>query len=109
IAITNAGEGELTGLETSITYEDGSGWLSASLSRTRAPATLTLSASPGSRGPGTYDATVRLSADMADNSPLSIHVSLEIRQVPIPAAPTGVSASYRQEGFARIEWTPSSR
>ncbi len=60
VSVTNAGGGSLTGLAVgTIAYTVGApGWLSASLNQTTAPATLTLSAAPGSLALGSYSATV---------------------------------------------------
>lgn len=49
VSITNGGGGTLSGLGTSISYGTGQGWLSASLSSTTAPSTLT--AQRGDRDP----------------------------------------------------------
>jgi hypothetical protein len=51
------------------------GWLNASLDKTSAPATLTLSAAPGTLAAGRYTATVQISASGASNSPKAIAVS----------------------------------
>src|SRR5205085_2574709 len=50
VNVTNAGSGTLSGLEATITYASSqtSAWLSALLSQTTAPATLTLRATTGS-------------------------------------------------------------
>lgn len=107
VRIENGGQGELAGLGTSTSYDGNSGWLSTSLSGSRAPATLTVTASPGNLGPGRYNATIRVTADDADNSPVSIAVSLEVLQRPVPSRPSGMSASYRDGGI-RVEWSDPS-
>jgi hypothetical protein len=69
--------GALAGLKVgSIAYTGPSGWLSASLDRTTAPATLTLSATTGSLAPGSYTAKVPVSAAGASNSPQQVAVTL---------------------------------
>ena len=107
VRIENGGQGDLTGLGTSTSYDGASGWLSTSLSGSRAPATLTVTASPGNLSPGRYNATIRVTADDADNSPVSIGVSLEVLQTPVPSRPSGLSASYRDGGI-RVEWSDPS-
>lgn len=80
VAVTAAGGGVLSGLTLgSITYEaGGAGWLTAALSQTTTPATLSLTAVPGSLPAGTYRASVPVIASSAANSPRSVQVSLSI-------------------------------
>jgi hypothetical protein len=61
-------------------YDAGqpSGWLTATLSGTAAPYTITLSAASASIAAGTYHATVRINAAGASNSPATISVTLAI-------------------------------
>lgn len=107
VAVRNGGEGSLSGLQTSTSYEGSSGWLTASLAGTSAPTSLTLRASPGSLQPGTYQATVRVSASVASNSPVSIQVSFEVRKPPVPGRPSGLAATY-DDGEIRLEWSDPS-
>ncbi len=80
VGVTNAGGGALTGLNTAVTYPNGqaSGWLTASLSGTTAPATLTLTATTGALPVGTHTATVRVASPVAQNSPQTISVWVTI-------------------------------
>jgi len=77
VAITNAGGGTLTGLQTSVSYGAGepSGWLSANLSSGTAPATLTLQVTPGTIEAGTYQAVVTVTAVSAPQGPQAVTVS----------------------------------
>lgn len=78
IAITNGGGGSLAGLSVAISYGPGeSGWLSASLSGTTAPATLELEVKQNGLGPtpGSYSATVTVSSTSAGSSPRAISVT----------------------------------
>jgi hypothetical protein len=69
--------GTLAGLKVEgVTYTGTSGWLTASLDKTTAPATLTLSATTGPLASGSYAASVGISATGASNSPLHIAVNL---------------------------------
>jgi hypothetical protein len=79
VAVTNTGGGTLSGLSAGISYGSGSGWLSASLNTTTAPATLTVTASLGSLAAGTYTATVSVSSAVAANSPQNIGVTFTVR------------------------------
>ena len=86
IAITNGGGGTLTGLTLSLAYgaNQPSGWLAAQLSTTTAPGTLTLTASRGSLTPGTYTATVSLSAE-GIATPITVSVTLLVIDSNAPA------------------------
>lgn len=79
VNITNGGIGSLTGLAVgTITYGAGaSGWLGASLNTTTAPATLTLNAT-SLAVPGTYTATVPITAAGASNSPQNVNVTFDV-------------------------------
>jgi len=78
VAITAGSSGRtLAGLAAGpITYAGASGWLSASLDRTTAPATLTLSATTGTLAGGSYTASVPVAATGASNSPQHVAVTL---------------------------------
>lgn len=89
IEVSNEGEGPLTDLSTRVDYGMGqpTGWLSATLSATTAPASLRLTADKGALQVGSYDATVVVSSSVADNSPQAIDVELHV--VRSPASYTG--------------------
>ncbi len=78
INVTNTGGGELTSLSTSIQYQDGAGWLTATLDDNEAPTRLRLVFSAILLGPGEYEATVRVSAPGASNSPQQVFVTLTV-------------------------------
>ncbi|MCA9737368.1 MAG: choice-of-anchor D domain-containing protein, partial [Gemmatimonadetes bacterium] len=90
VQVSNAGTGALTGLGTQVAYTPGqpSGWLNASLSGTSAPATVTLAATTGALGAGTYTATVNVTAAGANNSPEPITVTFTVLT---PAPSIGLS------------------
>jgi uncharacterized membrane protein len=79
VAITNAGDGALSGLAAgTIAYGAGaSGWLTAMLSGTTAPTTLTLAASPAGLAAGTYTATVPVRA--TGNLSAAVTVTFTVR------------------------------
>ncbi len=78
VAITNFNSAPLTGLATGqITYgAGGAGWLHASIDKTTAPATLTLTPTIGTLAGGIYTATVPVSSAGASNSPQPVTVNL---------------------------------
>src|SRR6185436_21191569 len=80
INVTNGSSGTLSGLRTAVAYTPGqpTGWLSASLSSSSAPSTLTLGAMVGSLGPGTYSAIVAVTGDGATNGPQTVTVTFTL-------------------------------
>jgi fibronectin type 3 domain-containing protein len=80
VGVTNAGGGSLTGLATTIDYQAGqpTGWLTASLSGTTAPAQLTLQASPSNTPAGNYTANVRVTSPVAQNNPQTVTVNFAV-------------------------------
>jgi alpha-tubulin suppressor-like RCC1 family protein len=85
VQITNGGAGTLTGLAVSaVVYESGSGWLTARLNGTSAPATLTLTVNSTGLGVGDYVAQVRLSATGA--ATLQLRVSVTVSSTGGPGA-----------------------
>jgi hypothetical protein len=88
--ISNGGTRPLSGLSISVSYQSGqpSGWLSASLSGTTAPATVTFSASAGSLAAGTYNATAAI-ASTASGVTNSAQTILVTFSVSTPSVRTG--------------------
>lgn len=96
IDVSNTGlESALVGLAVgSIAYgPGGSGWLTASLTGTTAPTTLSLSADPSGLEEGVYTATVPIAAPQASNSPQLVTVTLRVNGIPLIALET-MSASF---------------
>jgi hypothetical protein len=110
VAITNEADGQLTGLAVSTDYGGGpAGWLSTALSRTTAPATLTIRFAGSSvLPPGDYQATVNVSASSAPGDPVPLVVSLQVRPAPTPAAPTDLRAEMVQWHRVRLAWKDNS-
>jgi len=102
VVVTNSGGGTLSGLARSIAYGSGqtTGWLTATLSSTTAPSTLTLQAATGSLSAGTYTATVSVTSNVAGNSPQTVSVTFTVGgQAPaIALSPTSVSFSANEGG-----------
>jgi hypothetical protein len=99
LQITNAGTGTLDGLSIGpIDYEGASGWLTATLDRTVAPATLTLAATARSLGGGTFKATIpiRSTADGVANSPMLVTVNFVVapKTFRFVISPTAVALTY---------------
>ncbi len=93
IAITNSGPGALTGLQAGplSDYYNGSPapWATASLNTTTAPATLTITASPGvAVAPGAYQLRFDLTSPVASNSPYTIY-RINVTVIDQTVAPTG--------------------
>jgi hypothetical protein len=85
VQVTNSGGGSLTGLAVgTISYTSGgaSGWLSATLNTTTAPATITVQPTTGALAAGTYRALVPVSSPVAGNSPRNIGVRLDVTGAP---------------------------
>jgi Big-like domain-containing protein len=84
VNITNGGGGTISGLAATITYQAGqpTGWLTATLGATNAPAVLTLQAATGSLADGTYGATVSVAGTGATNSPRTIAVTFVVGTAP---------------------------
>jgi hypothetical protein len=80
VQVTNGGALPLTGLVLNTIHDPGqaTGWLTASFNTTVAPATMTLSVTPGALAPGSYHAVVQVSAAGATNSPQSVSVTLAV-------------------------------
>jgi hypothetical protein len=109
VTITNAGGGTLSGLAVAVTYSGPSGWLSAALSGSTAPATLTLAATTGSLAPGTYQATVRVTSGQAANSPQQIHVAFTITSTATaPSAPATLVAVALSTSRIDLAWAQSA-
>ena len=92
VAVTNGGGGVLSGLAVgSIAYGAGAtGWLSAQLSGSAGPATLTLQATTGDITAGSYNAIVPITAT-APVAPESVSVILTITTGRVIASVTIVS------------------
>lgn len=113
VAVTNGGGGSLGGLTTSITYgaSEPIGWLNASLSKSSAPSTLTLTGATGILNEGTYTATVEIASTVATNSPRHVDVTFTITPnvaTTVPAAPTGLAANAPSSSQINLTWTDNA-
>jgi hypothetical protein len=94
VTVSNSGSGTLAAPTTSITYSQGSGWISVSCTGSAAPYTCSTQPSTGSLAAGTYNATVNVSSSGASNSPQSYTVAFTVNPVASPAislSPTSLS------------------
>lgn len=78
IGVTNSGGGDLTGLSADIDFDDGAGWLTATLDDNEAPTQLRLVFSAVLLSPGVYEATVNVRSSGASNSPQRVFVTLTV-------------------------------
>ncbi len=93
VSLSNSGAGTVQGLAVgTLTFGAGqpTGWLSASLNSTTAPATLTVNATTGSLAPGAYTANIPLTSTNATNSPQSVTITFNV--TPVPAIALSSSA-----------------
>lgn len=111
VNVTNGGGRALGGLSTTITYAPGqpTGWLTATLSSTTAPATVALQPSTANLLPGTYTATVVVRSSAAGVAERSVAVTLTVNPVvPVaPAAPSNLAASASGTQVT-LSWTDNS-
>ncbi|MEX2531195.1 MAG: invasin domain 3-containing protein [Gemmatimonadota bacterium] len=103
LQVTNSGGGSLTGLTVQVSYEgtEPTGWLSASLQSTTAPAGLVLTANPSQLVTGSYQAEVQVSAVSASNSPATLVVRFDVGE-----APPAIGLASNAIGFVWEEGQP---
>jgi uncharacterized protein (TIGR03437 family) len=92
-----ASAGTINNLTATASTQTGGNWLSAALSQTTTPATLTVTVSASSLGlsTGTYTGSIAVSSPSAGNT-LSIQVTLNVTNNPlIVAAPSSMSFAYQ--------------
>lgn len=89
VEVVAEGPGILNGLSVGeISYGNGAtGWLTATLSSTEAPATLTLTVAPSGLEARSYSATVPILSSSASNSPQNIVVIVTMEEAPLPPLP----------------------
>lgn len=98
VSLTNSGSGTLNGIRVGTATYGGTvggpvnGWLSAALSDSTAPATLTLRASPAGLRDGTYTASIPVSAN-GSNSPQTVTLQYVMAPPPAPAPISGITVA----------------
>ena len=98
VSITNTGGGALSGIGTVVSYGNGqpTGWLTATLDTTTAPATLTLTPKTNTLAAGAYAATVQVTSPTAANAPIPVSVSLLVSAV----TPSSIALATKNVAFA---------
>ena len=97
VTVTNVGGGTLTGLAEQVVFPSGDpDWLRATLDRATAPATLTLTlrSAVSTLAVGVYTATVRVTSDVASNSPQNVAVQLTVGEPPAAIGLDSASVSF---------------
>ncbi len=84
VTVSNGGNGVLSGLSISVTYGAGgqTGWLTAGLSGTNAPAELSLRASAATLQTGSYHATVTVASPVRSGLSSDLAVAFDVRPAP---------------------------
>jgi hypothetical protein len=78
IWVQNTGRGSLTRPTAGIDYEDGAGWLAATVSGSGVPWSVTVQPTTTGLDPGVYRATMTLACDNASSSPIQVDVTLTV-------------------------------
>jgi hypothetical protein len=88
VTITNVGGGTLSGLAAgTITYSNGaSGWLTANINPSTAPAALTMQPSTTGLAVGTYTATVPVTSTVPGVTAANVSVTYQVTSAPVPPA-----------------------
>lgn len=77
VQCNNSGGGSLVGLNTAVAYgAGGSGWLTATLNQSAAPASLSVRANAGALAAGSYTATITVSATGVASRTVSVSLSV---------------------------------
>ena len=84
VSVTNAGQATLSGLSANVSYTSATtGWLSATINPTTAPATLTLVATASGLPAGTYGAQVTVSSSIVGVDPQVVTVTFTVTPQPV--------------------------
>ena len=107
VAVTNTGGGSLTGLSTTVQYDDaGSGWLETAFEESTAPTTLQLRGDPQGLAAGTYSAQVTVSGDAPVVEAL-LTVTFQVVSS-APSRPDDLVADAESATAIRLDWTDTS-
>jgi len=111
VSVTNAGSNPLTGMGISVAYTGSAptNWLTATLSSSVAPATISLAANVATLPSGSYSATVTVASPVALNSPRTIGVTLVVPPPIVALSATATSVSINQSvGTVVVSFSPSA-
>ena len=104
VAVTNGGDLPLTGLTAEVQYGTGpTGWATASLSGSSAPATVSVDVDPAGLEAGTYEAAVLVEAASAPAGPVALPVTMQLVGIVVPA-PSGLVATAVSPSAIDLEW-----
>ncbi|MEP7362434.1 MAG: IPT/TIG domain-containing protein [Acidobacteriota bacterium] len=78
-------------ITSTLAFQSGANWLTATLSGGTTPATVSLSASATGLAAGVYDATVTITPAGAQNIPLVVYVTLTVNPATIPPTAPKIS------------------
>ena len=107
VTVSNAGGGTLTGISTTVNYDDnGSGWLETSVEQSTAPTTLTLRGDPGELDVGTYSAQVTVSGTPPVTAAV-LTVTFQVVSSP-PDRPDDLEATPLSGTEVRLDWRDRS-
>jgi hypothetical protein len=95
LTVANAGAGALLAPTADVTYQSGSGWLSATVAGESAPYLVTIQPSAGGLAAGTYSATLSISSAAAACAPQVVAITLTIT----PPADSVASIALSQGGI----------
>ncbi len=81
VSVTNSGGGTLSGLSSTVSYDNGAGWLQLTWQggNTTAPATLIVQPVTGALAEGTYTATITISTDISGVASKAVGVTFTVR------------------------------
>jgi hypothetical protein len=106
VSITNTGGGSINGIAPgTITYSTGpSGWLSASVTSSSTPSTLTLTVLTTALAVGNYSATVPVTSTTTGVTPLNVTVTYTVSAAPVPPAInlSGTTVTFNATGGGSI-------
>ena len=106
VTITNSGGGTINGIAPgTIIYSTGaSGWLSASVTSSTTPSTLTLTVLSTALAVGNYSATVPVTSTTTGVTPLNVTVTYTVTAAPVPPAInlSGTTVTFNATGGGSI-------
>jgi len=105
---SNAGSGALVAPTADITYQSGTGWISAAtVSGSAAPYEVRVEVSPAGLAAGTYQATLAVASAGAGNGPLSLPVELTVKAHRASMSASG-SLSFYPRSLGASDPTPQA-
>jgi hypothetical protein len=100
VAVSNSGDGTLSGLTAVVAYTAGqpTGWLTAALSGTTAPSTLSLTAATNAIAPGSYGATVTVAGTTGGTRTVNVTLAVEAGTAPSIVVTSPTRAAMLMQG-----------